>query len=104
MKRIFAVIALLFVSTSVLAGTTAVAPRTRYLTVSVDGRRIFYRDSGAPSLPTVILLHGFPGSSFAYRDLIPLLADRYHVLAPDLPGFGYSESPPRSEYQYTFAN
>jgi pimeloyl-ACP methyl ester carboxylesterase len=104
MTRIFAVIALLFVSTTVLAGTTAVAPRTHYLTVSVDGRTIFYRESGARSLPTVILLHGFPGSSFAYRDLIPLLADRYHVVAPDLPGFGYSESPPRSEYQYTFDN
>jgi len=104
MTRVFAVLALLVVSTSVLAATPAVAPLTHYRTVPVDGRTIFYRESGDASAPAVILLHGFPGSSFAYRELIPLLADRYHVIAPDLPGFGYSSSPPRSEYTYTFDN
>jgi pimeloyl-ACP methyl ester carboxylesterase len=104
MTRVFAVIALLIISTSVHAATTAVAPRTHYRTVPVDGHTIFYREAGDSSAPAVILLHGFPGSSFAYRELIPLLADRYHVIAPDLPGFGYSESPPRSEYHYTFDN
>jgi pimeloyl-ACP methyl ester carboxylesterase len=104
MTRVFAVLALLAISMSVVAGEPAVAPRTHYRTVPVDGRTIFYRESGDASAPVVILLHGFPGSSFAYRELIPLLADRYHVIAPDLPGFGYSDSPPRSEYTYTFDN
>jgi pimeloyl-ACP methyl ester carboxylesterase len=77
-------------------------PATHYRSAQVDGRAIFYREAGDPSKPTVLLLHGFPGSSFAYRDLIPLLSDTYHVVAPDLPGFGYSDSPPRSEYTYNF--
>jgi pimeloyl-ACP methyl ester carboxylesterase len=103
MTRVLAVVALVMVSMSVSAGTTVVAP-THYRTVSVDGHAIFYREAGDISAPTIILLHGFPGSSFAYRKLIPLLADRYHVIAPDLPGFGYSDSPPRSQYHYTFDN
>jgi pimeloyl-ACP methyl ester carboxylesterase len=104
MTRIFAVICLLIMATSALAETTAVAPLTHYRTAPVDGRTIFYREAGEASAPAVLLLHGFPGSSFAYRELIPRLADRYHVIAPDLPGFGYSASPPRSEYHYTFDN
>jgi len=66
--------------------------------------RVFYREAGDPKAPTVLLLHGLPSSSFMYRELIPMLADRYHVIAPDLPGFGFTEAPPRDEYAYTFAN
>lgn len=73
-----------------------------YRSVTVDGRSVFYRQAGEPSAPTVLLLHGFPTSSHMFRDLIPLLADRFHVVAPDLPGFGLSESPPRAQFQYTF--
>jgi pimeloyl-ACP methyl ester carboxylesterase len=73
-----------------------------YRSVTVDGRSVFYREAGETSVPTVLLLHGFPTSSHMFRDLIPLLADRFHVVAPDLPGFGLSESPPRAQFQYTF--
>ena len=62
-------------------------------TIEVSGHRVFYREAGDPSRPTLLLLHGFPTSSHMFRDLIPLLADRYHVLAPDLPGFGFTQSP-----------
>jgi len=72
----------------------------RYATVS--GRQIFYREAGPALGPAVVLLHGFPASSFMYRDLIPLLADRYHVIAPDYPGFGFSDAPAASEFGYTF--
>src|SRR5258705_4437173 len=77
-------------------------PATHYRTVSADGLKLFYREAGNPNAPVVLLLHGFPTSSHMYRNLIPQLADRYHVIAPDLPGFGFSESPPREQYQYTF--
>lgn len=70
----------------------------------VDGHRVFYRQSGDPSRPTVLLLHGFPSSSHMFRDLIPQLDDAYHVVAPDLPGFGFTESPGRDRFSYTFAN
>jgi pimeloyl-ACP methyl ester carboxylesterase len=73
-------------------------------TVSVDGIRIFYREAGPKDGPTVLLLHGFPTSSHMYRGLIPLLADKYHVIAPDLPGFGFSDLPSRETYRYTFDN
>jgi len=65
----------------------------RFKTVDVDGTRIFYREAGRPEAPAVLLLHGFPTSSHMFRDLIPLLADRFHLVAPDLPGFGYSDIP-----------
>ncbi|GIF76323.1 alpha/beta fold hydrolase [Asanoa siamensis] len=68
----------------------------------VDGRRLFYREAGVPGAPTVVLLHGFPTSSFMFRDLIPLLADRWHVIAPDHLGFGHSDAPPVEEFDYTF--
>lgn len=64
--------------------------------------KVFYREAGNPSAPTVLLLHGFAASSFMFRDLIPELADRYHVIAPDLPAFGFTEAPARGEYAYTF--
>jgi pimeloyl-ACP methyl ester carboxylesterase len=72
--------------------------------VSVDGISIFYREAGPANGPTVLLLHGFPTSSHMYRGLIPLLADKYHVIAPDLPGFGFSDVPAREKYRYTFDN
>ncbi|WP_027329036.1 alpha/beta fold hydrolase [Marinimicrobium agarilyticum] len=65
---------------------------------------LFYREAGDPAAPTVLLLHGFAASSYMWRDVIDALADRYHVIAPDLPAFGYTESPERGEYEYTFAN
>ncbi len=71
-------------------------------TVEIDGVTIFYREAGRPSLPTLVLLHGFPSSSFMFRDLIPRLSSNFHVLAPDYPGYGYSESPPARLYTYTF--
>lgn len=73
-----------------------------YHETEVDGVKIFFREAGDPKAPTVLLLHGFPTSSFMYRNLIPKLADRYHVIAPDLPGFGFSASPDRAHYAYTF--
>jgi pimeloyl-ACP methyl ester carboxylesterase len=64
-----------------------------YKTADVDGLKIFYREAGAPGAPKLLLLHGFPTSSHMFRDLIPLLADRFHIVAPDLPGFGQSDAP-----------
>lgn len=72
--------------------------------VQVGDAKLFYREAGNPSNPSILLLHGFPTSSLMYRNLIPILADKYHVVAPDLPGFGYTESPDRSKYEYTFDN
>lgn len=71
-------------------------------TAVVDGREIFYREAGHHDAPTIVLLHGFPTSSFMFRELIPLLADDYHVVAPDLLGFGRSDAPPVEEFDYTF--
>jgi pimeloyl-ACP methyl ester carboxylesterase len=75
---------------------------THYKKVPVDGLSIFYREAGSPSAPTLLLLHGFPTSSHMYRELIPVLADRYHLVAPDLPGFGFSDAPDRARFAYTF--
>jgi len=77
-------------------------PTTTYRTVSVDGLKVFYREGGNPQSQAVLLLHGFPTSSHMYRELIPALADRYHVVAPDLPGFGFTEAPDRKTFKYTF--
>jgi pimeloyl-ACP methyl ester carboxylesterase len=80
------------------------APPTgiHYRTVQVDGLEIFYREAGRLDLPTILLLHGFPTSSHMFRDLLPLLADRYHLIAPDYPGFGYSSRPNTTDFDYTF--
>jgi pimeloyl-ACP methyl ester carboxylesterase len=64
-----------------------------YRTADVDGLTVFYREAGAPDAPTLVLLHGFPSASHMFRELIPLLADRFHLVAPDLPGFGKSDMP-----------
>ena len=70
----------------------------------IDGVKIFYREAGSKDSPTVLLLHGFPTSSHMFRNLIPLLTDHFHVVAPDLPGFGFSDSPQRNQFRYTFEN
>ena len=75
-----------------------------YHTADVDGFKVFYREAGAAGAPKLLLLHGFPSSSHMFRDLIPLLSDRIHVVAPDLPGFGKSDMPARSAFHYTFDN
>src|SRR5262249_28729951 len=76
----------------------------RYRSADTGGHRVFYREAGKPENPAVLLLHGFPTSSHMFRDLIPLLADRYHLVVPDLPGFGNTVSPPRGQFDYTFDN
>jgi pimeloyl-ACP methyl ester carboxylesterase len=75
-----------------------------YRHADVDGLNVFYREAGASNAPKLLLLHGFPSSSHMFRDLIPLLADRFHIIAPDLPGFGQTDMPQRSEFSYTFDN
>jgi pimeloyl-ACP methyl ester carboxylesterase len=75
---------------------------TRHHFTEVHGRRVFYRDAGDPAAPVVLLLHGAPASSFMFRDLIPLLANTYHVIAPDYLGFGLSDAPTTDEFDYTF--
>jgi pimeloyl-ACP methyl ester carboxylesterase len=76
----------------------------RYRSADVSGLKVFYREAGAATAPKLLLLHGFPSSSHMFRDLIPLLADRFHIIAPDLPGFGQSDMPPRAQFRYTFDN
>ena len=76
----------------------------KYNRINIDGRGIFYRETGDADAPALLLLHGFPTSSHMFRDLMPRLADRYHVVAPDLPGFGFSDAPARAEFRYTFDN
>lgn len=73
-----------------------------YRTASADGFHIFYREAGTPGKPKLLLLHGFPSSGHMFRDLIPLLSDDFHIVAPDLPGFGRSDMPPREQFKYTF--
>jgi pimeloyl-ACP methyl ester carboxylesterase len=77
---------------------------TTYHFAAVDGRKVFYREAGDPKSPTILLLHGFPTSSFMFRDLIPRLADKFHVVAPDYIGFGQSDAPSTNEFHYTFDN
>lgn len=85
---------------SVVSATAQV----RYNVAKVDGVDVFYRDAGPKNAPVILLLHGFPTSSQMFRDLIPRLADKYRVIAPDYPGFGYSGAPERSKFAYTFEN
>jgi len=77
---------------------------THYLTIEVNGVEIFYREAGPADAPTILLLHGYPTSSHMFRNLIADLSDSYHLLAPDYPGYGRSEHPPMSEFDYTFYN
>lgn len=74
----------------------------RYQYADADGVRVFYREAGDPQNPTLLLVHGFASSSHQFRELIPLLADKFHLVAPDLPGFGFSEIPAERQYRYSF--
>lgn len=82
--------------------TTLDTPPTYYRSLSVNGRKIFFREAGDPALPTLVLLHGFPASSHQYRDLISDLSGRFHMIAPDYPGFGLSDAPSNTDFTYTF--
>ena len=73
-----------------------------FRTADVDGFKVFYREAGPTDAPKLLLLHGFPSAGHMFRDLIPPLADRFHLVAPDLPGFGKSDMPPRGQFKYTF--
>ena len=77
-------------------------PLTKVETVHADGVEVFYREAGSKDAPVILLLHGFPSSSFQYRTLIPLLAVKYRVIAPDLPGFGFTVIPESRKYSHTF--
>src|SRR5580692_9446513 len=77
---------------------------TTFQHATVRGLKLFYREAGSKDSPTLVLLHGFPSSSHMFRDLIPQLADRFHVIAPDYVGFGYSDAPSVSDFEYTFDN
>jgi pimeloyl-ACP methyl ester carboxylesterase len=90
--------------TSSAAELEAPTSQVLHRTVKVDGLDIFYREAGPKDAPTVLLLHGFPTSSHMFRNLIPALADKYHVVAPDYPGFGNSSAPSAMEFDYTFDN
>jgi pimeloyl-ACP methyl ester carboxylesterase len=77
-------------------------PAVHYRYATVDGHQLFFREAGDPEAPALVLLHGFPTSSHMFRDLVPALADRYHVIAPDHLGFGLSDAPPVTDFDYTF--
>ena len=114
MKRILkpiAAVALLVASTGVLPLHAANSPKrlptahqTLFKTIKVNGLDIFYREAGPTNAPVLLLLHGFPTSSHMFRNLIPALADKYHVIAPDYPGYGQSSMPRVDEFSYTFDN
>ena len=76
----------------------------KYNRITVSGLNIFYREAGSPSSPAMLLLHGFPSASHMFRDLMPILQDKFHLIAPDFPGFGQSDMPSRDEFTYTFDN
>ena len=103
MLRICSHLALTF-SIITAAVTVHADPATpvEHRTATVDGLSIFYREAGPANAPVIVLLHGFPSSSFMYRELLPRLAARYHVIAPDYPGFGLSSFPPRDQFDYSF--
>jgi pimeloyl-ACP methyl ester carboxylesterase len=83
-------------------GSAPLVPHVSINRVQIDGVNVFYREAGPENAPVLLLLHGFPASSFQYRELMPLLADKYRVIAPDLPGFGFTEVPAARNYHYTF--
>jgi pimeloyl-ACP methyl ester carboxylesterase len=87
-----------------VAITQQVPVTVHYRSAKIDGVNMFYREAGPADGPVVLLLHGFPTSSHMFRNLIPLLADRYHVIAPDYPGFGESDAPDHTKFAYTFGH
>ena len=103
MRTIFSIVSLgLLLTASQAKAASNAYERTSCHIVDVSGVRVFYREAGHASSPTLVLLHGNPNSSFMFRDLIPRLADHFHVIAPDYPGYGYSDAPPPEAYNYTF--
>ncbi|MFT5412459.1 MAG: pimeloyl-ACP methyl ester carboxylesterase, partial [Verrucomicrobiales bacterium] len=89
-------------STPTAIGSSTSVPTVYHRTVEIEGQSIFYREAGSKDSPTLLLLHGFPTSSHMFRNLIPALADSYHVVAPDYPGYGQSSMPSVNEFDYTF--
>ncbi|MEZ5945175.1 MAG: alpha/beta hydrolase [Planctomycetaceae bacterium] len=106
LKNTIIALALTAVTLSGSFAAAAEPPTTQVLhrTVKIDGLDIFYREAGPKDAPAVLLLHGFPTSSHMFRNLIPALSDKYHVVAPDSPGFGFSSAPAVDEFEYTFDN
>ena len=98
------ILGLLISSMFLFPVTSVAAAQTLHRTIDVEGLQIFYREAGPQDAPTILLLHGYPTSSHMFRNLIRDLSEKYHVLAPDYPGYGRSEQPPMSEFQYTFDN
>ena len=98
MKKLLT-LALMLCTIAVGAQTTSTM---KYNTIQVDNVKMFYRTAGQPDRPAVLLLHGFPSASHMFRELMPLLAEKYYVVAPDFPGFGQTEAPSRSEFEYSF--
>lgn len=101
-NRIILLIVSIFLIQSVFAQESVWPAKTYYRTKEINGHTIFYREAGNPKNPTVLLLHGYPSSSHTYRELIPLLSGRFHIIAPDNLGSGYSDKPDPSEMTYTF--
>jgi pimeloyl-ACP methyl ester carboxylesterase len=85
-----------------MSNETNNATQVMYRNQKVDGVNIFYREAGSPQRPTIVLLHGYPSSSHMFRELIPRLAEKYHVIAADMPGFGYSDAPSKGQFAYNF--
>ncbi len=104
MSAIEILLAAAAIGTTLAALADGTASQVHHRTVDVQGVRLFYREAGSSQAPTVLLLHGFAASSYMFRELIPELAREYHVLAPDLPGFGQTEVLPGAEFKYTFDN
>ena len=104
MMTFMATMLTLSLTSAAMAATTAASDNVAHRSLDIDGVSIAYREAGDPENPAIILLHGFPTSSQMYADLIPELAERYHVLAPDYPGYGASAMPDRSSFDYSFAN
>src|SRR5262245_218721 len=82
--------------------SNTITPTVFYRTLNMEGLEIFYREAGPRDAPTVLLLHGFPSSSHMFRNLIPMLADKYHVVAPDFPGYGESSAPSVNDFDYSY--
>ena len=105
LKKIISVASAAVLSISMMSSAVASSDsQTQFKTIKVDNLDIFYREAGKKDAPTIVLLHGFPTSSHMFRNLIPELAEKYHVIAPDYPGFGNSSMPSVEDYEYSFQN